>query len=381
MRPGLPAFNTRILTSVLLVSIPILVIGTAIVLSIGQARLRDTYVLRLANEAERTAATVDAYVFRRVLDAAVLGRVPEIRRAAAEGSQSAFNPSAAKDLNRQWQADRSGTTTRTGLLKSTASVFLADIVGHDPIYREVLVTDRYGRLVAASNVTSDYYQADEDWWIQAFADGRGRIVVSDVKRDESAGVYAFGIVVPVAAPGSDELAGVMKIVADSREMLVGIAGLEVGSSGEATLIRPDGTIVFSRRSYDPTARFFAADLLRERLEERQQRKAEPGPITFTAKPTGGNDRLVAVAPGQLARTYPNLNWMVALSLDRDEVLSPFQSLVWYLLIVFALTAIAVLAIALWLSLRLAAPTIDPEVDLHLVEHPPDHHLGEEQRAR
>ena len=77
---------------------------------------------------------------------------------------------------------------------------------------------------------------------------------------------------------------------------------------------------------------------------------------------------MAVAPGQLARSYPNLNWLVALSVDRDEVAAPFRSLVWYLVLVFALTAIAVLAIALWLSLRLATPGFDPEVDMHLVDH-------------
>jgi hypothetical protein len=51
------------------------------------------------------------------------------------------------------------------------------------------------------------------------------------------------------------------------------------------------------------------------------------------------------------------------------MLAPFRSLIWYLMIAFALTAIAVLAIALWLSLRLAAPTIDPATGLHLVELP------------
>jgi hypothetical protein len=99
-------------------------------------------------------------------------------------------------------------------------------------------------------------------------------------------------------------------------------------------------------------------------------------VIFEAQDSGGIDRLVAVAPGQLARSYPNLNWMVALSVDREEVLAPFRSLVWYFVVVVALTAIAVLAIALWLSLRLAAPAIDPDVDLHLVEHAPVPHLGE-----
>jgi hypothetical protein len=379
MRSRLPAINTRVLTAVLLVSVPVLLIGAAIVLSIGQERLHDTAAARLAQNAEYTAATVDAYVFRRILDAAVLGRVPDVRRAAAAGSQAPYDQAAVMATDRQWQADRAATAERSGLLQSSASQFLADIVGHDPIYREILVTDRQGRLVAASNVTSDYFQGDEDWWTAAFDRGRGRIVVSDVRRDQSAGVYAFDIAVPVPAPGGDALAGVMKIVADSREMLVGIAGLDLGKTGEAMLVRPDGSIVFSRRSYDPKDRFFAAELLRQHLEERQQRKAEPGPLTFTAGTDQGPARLVAVAPGQLARSYPNLNWLVTLSVERDEITAPFRSLVWYLVIVFALTAIAVLAIALWLSIRLAAPGLDPEVDLHLVEHAP--HLEDAADSR
>ena len=259
MQSRLPAMNTRVLTAILLVSLPVLLIGATIVISIGQSRLNDTHASRLAEDAEYTAATVDSYVFRRILDAAVLGRVPEVRRAAAAANEAAFDQAAAHAMDREWQADRRAAATRTGVLQSPASQFLADIVGHDPIYREILVTDAHGRLAAASNATSDYFQADEDWWIQSYAGGRGRIVVSDVRRDESAGVYAFEIAVPVSAPGSDDMAGVMKIVADSREMLVGIAGLNLGSTGEAMLVRPDGSIVFSRRSFDPKDRFFASD--------------------------------------------------------------------------------------------------------------------------
>jgi hypothetical protein len=370
MRSRLPAINTRVLTAVLLVAIPVLLVGAAIVLSIGQGRLHDTVAARLTQNAEYTASTVDAYVFRRILDAAMLGRVPDVRRAAATASQTVFDQTAVMALDRQWQTDRAATAAKTGLLHSSASQFLADIVAHDTIYREILVTDRQGRLVAASNVTSDYFQADEDWWKGSFDDGRGRVVVTDVRRDESAGVYAFEIAVPVPSPGAEELSGVMKIVADSREMLVGIAGLDVGNTGEAMLVRPDGSIVFSRRSYNPKDRFFAAELLRQHLEARQQQKQQPGALTFTAGTDDGPARLVAVAPGQLSRSYPNLNWLVALSVERDEITAPFRSLVWYLVIVVALTAIAVLGIALWLSLRLATPVLDPAVDLHLVEHAP-----------
>ncbi|HXW08712.1 MAG TPA: cache domain-containing protein [Vicinamibacterales bacterium] len=381
MTQRLPAINARVLTVVLLVALPVLVVGTAIVISIGQSRLHQTQSVRLAQVAEYTAAAVDAYVFRRILDASILARVPEIRRAAAEGNTSPFDPARTLELDQQWQADQKAASTQSGLLANPASAFLIDLIRHDPVYREILVTDRSGRLVAASNITSDYYQADESWWTQSFDDGRGRVTVTDVRRDDSAGIYAFEIAVPVPAPDREEMAGIVKIVADSREMLAGIGGLELGSTGQATLVRPDGSIVFSRSPNSEGRRYFAAELLRQRLEGAAQQNEPTGTIVLTAHDTDETRRLVAIAPTQLSRNYAELQWMVALSAEQDELLAPFRSLVWYLGLTFALTAIAVLCIALWFSLRLAAPPIDPEVDLHLVDHVPVERIGASTEGR
>jgi hypothetical protein len=382
MRPHLQAISARVLTIILLVALPVLVVGAAIVISIGQSRLHRTQSARLVQIAEYTAGAVDAYVFRRILDASLLGRVPEVRRAAAAGSAGAYDAARAKEQDKNWQANSAQAAAASGILSNPASAFLTDLVKQDSVYREILVTDRNGRLVAASNVTSDYLQADEDWWMRAFAGGRGRVSVSDVRRDESAQVYAFEIAVPVHAPDSDELAGVMKIVADSRELLAGVTGLELGEDSEAVLVRPDGSIVFSRRAHREGDQFFAAELLRQRLDEREARREAPSPLTLVARTEDGDRRrLVAVAPSQLSRSYPDLPWLVALSIDRDELLAPFRSLVWYLVLVFALTAMAVLAIALWLSLRLAAPVSDPAYEMRLVDHPRLPRIVDERQER
>lgn len=361
--------NSRVLTAILLVALPVLVIGVAIVLSIGQARLRAAQSSQLQQLASYTAAAVDASVYRRILDGALLGRVPDVRRAAADGNAKPYDAAAAAAIDSQWQADAAGTAARLGVLTSPASTFLADLITNDSIYREVLLTDRHGRLVAASNLTSDYFQADEPWWTAAFDKGRGRVSVSDVRRDESARVYAFEIAVPVHDPSNDELAGIMKIVADSREMLMGVAGLELGASSEAALVRPDGSIVFRRRPHADGDRVFAADLLREHLEARAARHEAPAGLTYEADTEEGTRRVVAIAPSQLSQSYAELPWLMAVSMDADELGAPFQSLVWYLVLVVLLTAAAVMGIALWLSLRLAAPAIDPAYDMHLVEHP------------
>jgi hypothetical protein len=368
MHPRLARLNSRVLTAILLVALPVLIGGAALVINIGQTRVRQTQSAQLAQMAEYSASAVDAYVFRRILDAALLGRVPEIRRAASAGNEQPFDAARVRESDTAWQSAGAQTSARSAVLATPASQFLADLVKNDSVYREVLVTDRHGRLVAASGVTSDYFQADEDWWVDAFDGGRGRVNVTDVKRDESAHVYAFEIAVPVPGASDGQVAGVMKIVADSREMLAGVAGLELGATSEATLVRPDGSIVFNRRAYPEGSRFFGAELLRQRLDDLASRKLPPTTLTYEALGDDGARRVVAVAPSQLGRSYPALSWMMALSMNRDELAAPFQSLVWYLVLVFALTGLAVLAIALWLSIRLAAPTIDPAYDMHLVEH-------------
>jgi hypothetical protein len=368
MPSGFPSINRRVLTVVLIVALPILLLGARYVVDRGQVGVRDAEITRLSQVADHIASSADAYVFSRIVDAAVIARVPDIRRAAAEGSRQPVDSKRTAALDQQWQKEQKVPAALAGILSNTAARFLADVVKHDQLYREILVADRHGRLVAASQRTTDYHQADEGWFTQALDDGRrGRITVSDVRRDESADVYAFDISVPVTDPESDQLVGIMKIVASSQEMLQGIGGLEIGSTGQAMLIREDGSIVFSRQAASPGARFFATEILKERLAAAGQDPLER--ITFRSRSSDGRERVVAVARSRLHDSFPNLSWLVAISVDESELLEPFRPMVWSLLIVIGLTAIAVLAVALWASMRLARPALDPSLDLHLVEHP------------
>ena len=367
MASGFPSINRRVLTVLLIVAVPILVLGAGYVVQSGKTRVQEAESVRLAQVAQYIASSADAYVFRRIVDVAVIARVMEIRRAAAEGSRQPVDQRQIETLDAEWQKNRRLPAGLSGLLSNSASRFVSDVARQDPLYREILVTDRHGRIVAASQLTTDYYQADEGWWTQALDDGRrGRIFVSDVRFDDSARMYAFDIAVPIAAPDSDELVGVMKIVASSQEMLAGIGGLELGASGHAMLIREDGSIVYTPQKQEPGARFFGSEMLRKRLAAAKENPEAR--IYFLAYTSDGTERVVAVARSQLHRSFPNLTWLVAVSMAAPELFDPFRPMVWSLMAVIALTAIAVLAAALWVSMRLARPALDPALDLHLVEH-------------
>jgi hypothetical protein len=364
--------NRRALTVFLLVSLPILILGVALVLTIGQGRLRDSYGRHLEDVARQTASQVDAYVFRRLVDVSIVGRSPELRREVALASAQPLKMGEVQALDKAWTA-REATKERAALLKTAASRYLADIVAHDRIYREMLLTDRHGRLIAASGETSDFFQGDEDWWTSAAGGDRSPgESLTDERWDDSSHAYAVEIAVPVYEPDSEVFGGLLKAVVDSRELLATLGGVQLGATGEAALLRPNGSIVFTRRTSDPNSRFFAVEPVRERAEVIVAGGPQGG-AHFQAADTTGTTQVVGLAASQLSRSYPNVNWVVVVWQSDAELMAPFRLLGWYLLAVVAATVLAMFGAAVYVSMRLAAPQFAE--DLHLVEHAKVSHVG------
>jgi hypothetical protein len=361
-----PYLNPRVLAVFLIAAVPLLTFGLLIVLSNAQEQLRDSFGRQLEQSAERTAAAVDAYVFRRIIDVSLLARLPDLREAAAASTRTPHDARKVAELDRAWRASQAVPRALAPMLQGPASRLLRDVVGQDPVYREILLTDRAGRLAAVSGVSTDYDQADEDWWRATFDESAsGRVTVSDVRWDDSARVYALEIAVPVPETSGAGTAGILKVVADVRELLAAVAG----GSGDAVLIRKDGSIVFSRRPPAPGARFFANDALQAHLA----RTNGEASVHFAASHPDGR-QIVGVAPSQLGLSYPNLTWFVAVWQAEEALLAPIQTQMWQWLFLLALTGAIVLALALWFSMRLVAPPT--EVDMHLVEHPRVHQIDE-----
>ena len=373
MTPHVPRVNRRILTVFLLVGLPVLALGIVFVLALGQSRLSESYGQHLGEVAQQAATAVDGHLNRAQIYVFTLGRTPTLRQAVASANQLPLDTDEVNRLDALWRADAPLPASAAGPLETPAGRFLADISNQDPIYAELLLTDRHGRLIAASHRVSDYYQADEDWWKAAFDDGaRGRLVASDVRWDASARRHAIEISVPVTEPDGDRLGGILKVVTDSREMLGLIMGLRLGATGEAMLLRDDGTILFSPHALASDTRFYAAQQVREHAAAlRQGSPVQTG--YFRAKAPSGDTFVIGLAPSLMAATHPHLSWIVAATQSEAELLAPVRGLDGYVFAVFGLSAMAVLILATWLSMGLARSPLD--ADMHLVRHPAVMHVG------
>jgi hypothetical protein len=100
------------------------------------------------------------------------------------------------------------------LITSEYAQYLVDFQEANNGFPEIFVTDERGLIVGATNKTSDYYQADEAWWKEAYDQGKGRSYRGDVEYDESAMAEAIPLYVPVIEPEGEKVVGVIKAVCD-----------------------------------------------------------------------------------------------------------------------------------------------------------------------
>lgn len=95
-------------------------------------------------------------------------------------------------MDGSWRAEVGQTASPTidPVLKSAASDFLREqAAASDGRIAEIFVMDAKGLNVAASTITSDYWQGDEDKYQQTFLKGPDAVHISEVELDESTQTY------------------------------------------------------------------------------------------------------------------------------------------------------------------------------------------------
>ncbi len=232
-------------------------------------------------------------------------------------------------------------TSRSGallkeILARGISRRLMRIQADDPLIAEILVTDRFGALAAATQKTSDYYQADEDWWRGAWCKGDGCIYTPPVSFDKSAGIWSIDVCIPIRS--GRQVVGVAKFVVDISawvKMRTGGKIAMIGSPpipGSIMLVRKSGEIFYhdNRHRHGKIANNGA------HLEKVAQWY---GAIAFGLDPGWrftNDGMLQGFAPLKMPETIganrvDMPSWLLVVSVPSSEVLKPVRQMVFKLL--------------------------------------------------
>jgi signal transduction histidine kinase len=82
------------------------------------------------------------------------------------------------------------------------------------LFGEVFLTNKYGAVIALTNKTTDYYQADENWWQEAKDNG---LFIDEVSHDESANIYSIDLIIRIDDE-EDQFLGILKVVWNIKEI-------------------------------------------------------------------------------------------------------------------------------------------------------------------
>lgn len=353
---GRSRLEPRILILFLLLGIPPLLVGHLLLVNRAENRFKEVVGTYFQQKADRLQKELIGHVEAVSVQLANLASIPVIQEVARQSNSREPDEDAFADriqsIEEQWPSlDMTKSRFLEGILSNQASNFLRD---HNRVvadFREILVTDRYGRLVAASNKVSDYFQADENWWRVAYLEGRGQRFISDIQFDESARVYSIELAEPVVDQGTGAVIGIIKGIVDSDELFALLESLQFGQETVAVLIRSDGSIVTDPESSE-RYQFTQEVAAGMALKHKYALAPEGNPLVFLGLPTLSiKDRI------------PELDWHVIMQAPYEEVFMPFQNLrSWFVYIVLA-SVILVMVLSMIFSWVLSKPII--ETDPHL----------------
>lgn len=117
-------------------------------------------------------------------------------------------------LDSDWKAVSGKNEFAQSFLNNEIAGILREFQENNKGFSEVFLTDARGLNVGQTNLTSDYYQADEDWWTGAYDNGKGKSYHGEIEYDESSRTRAISLYVPVYDVDGVKVLGIIKAVID-----------------------------------------------------------------------------------------------------------------------------------------------------------------------
>lgn len=356
------SIRTKLLISV--ISLTILSVGALAITGYynSRANLISNAGAGLKSVANSQAAAVSNVLIQQahVLQSFNLSKIVQDRVDEANASYSADASVVQQQINlidEQWRAADAANNDDAAvvrpILTSEVASELREFKDTFPENAEVFVTDRYGALVAASNRTSDYYQADEEWWQAAFNDGKGAIYFGQPEFDQSSKTFGIILAVPIRSHGSNEVTGVVRTTLNIESILTILDTEILGGTGEADMYLPNNQVL------DPE---FAGGLTPADSEALSHLNALITDTTYASfvyegKPGIVSASRVTITNLEAQSAIENLDWVLVVHQGEAASLAPIrqqvQSTSLLVLLIMSASALA----SVFLSQMLTGPIV------------------------
>ena len=303
--------------------------------------------------AEGIAAEINQFVRGHVIeanlmasDSAVVATVQAANRASANLTDAALK-AKIEQTEADWNKP-AGVALVNGILSSVASKALRRKLNVDQQFLRITVTDGSGTTVAATHKTLDYYQADEDYWQNIHAQGRGAISLTDVLYDEASKASYIGVGVPVVNE-EYEFLGTFDALVDVSALGPMLKRPRAKTGARILLVKSDGSIISSTEGQGLGAAVKSPEYAAV-VDAVRSIEAQPAGFVTATLP-GAGETLIAFADAGLRGDFKSLGWTVLVAQRTSEALAPIRSTARMVLALGLLGLISVAFLLVYLSVH------------------------------
>lgn len=141
---------------------------------------------------------------------------------AQNAMTAAYDQAMIDELDLRWRAEVGGSDTPTigPVLNNDAAEFLRQQVeAAGGRITEVFIMDAHGLNVAASAITSDYWQGDEEKHSETYGLGADAVHLGEIEFDESTETYQGQISFTIVDPSTGKAIGAMTVGVDAEALM------------------------------------------------------------------------------------------------------------------------------------------------------------------
>ena len=233
------------------------------------------------------------------------------------------------------------------------SQFLSDLhAGHGAVYRALLCTDKEGRVVAASDSSwIGQIKPKETAWVAVPGNGVAQVMLESMQMDDGI-VPALRTTIPDAF-GKGDLGNLYALL-NWQEVLDLLDDAVAGSERDALLLDADGRVIAASRGLRQRK-----DIYDLRLSGWVSDGTLAGAHIHKGEALGYASLLVGSARSSGYQHFPGFGWHLLMVEPTDVAFAPIWNLLWAMVALLLLT----LAVAGWISSRLAARIAQPILGL------------------
>ncbi len=353
--------QNKITLSILIVGFISTIMGLALVYYFGKTTLKETIGRGYAELAEVTSNKLDTMINNHLEEAHFLSSTLDILNVVEKSNRTSRNIDQ-KEIESRWIKLTEKDPEIKNIIQNEASLYFKDYEVFENeekesagIHRFIFATNKNGTVVAADRKTPLYNYKKEKWWQTAYANGKGKVFISDIVFDPAINNYTFSIASPIYKNGS--IIGVLNMVHNADIFFKWVTSIKSGKRDHTMLASSDGTLLFC--PIFPIKTHQLAPELQEKVF-----KSEPGwNVSNSDIHYPGRESLNGFAPLDITfhsgpEDFGGKKWYVFTSQDPFETFGPIYTLLrWILLAGFL--GIGVLTFLGWLvSKSLVRPIRD-----------------------